>query len=282
MGYVTCHCQVFNRAAFYSTEQTGTPEFARNVQAGNGVAAAVKCALVVNLVSFGKVSDGRPRFVIQINVRCQHSIRATVLRLVARTIDNIPEQLQLVSGADLIGIGCCAKAVHVNIAPSNREVQCDTAIHRAVGHGKFAASSGHDEHTVAAIYRRAVRNTAAIHVEGAAIVYIYTAALLGSAVGDGATGHGEAAGVAYFHRTAAEAGRTIFNRPAVHYKGSIALDKDCTGIVIRSAAADGATVHNKSAAITDIHRTTVITDFAIRNRTTVHHKFAVDSLGIPG
>ena len=49
MGYVTCHCQVFNRAAFYSTEQTGTPEFARNVQAGNGVAAAVKCALVVNL-----------------------------------------------------------------------------------------------------------------------------------------------------------------------------------------------------------------------------------------
>ena len=69
-------------------------------------------------------TDGRPRFVIQINVRSQHSIRATVLRLVARTIDNIPEQLQLVSGADLIGIGCCAKAVHVNIAPSNREVQC--------------------------------------------------------------------------------------------------------------------------------------------------------------
>ena len=182
----------------------------------------------------------------------------------------------------MIGIGCCAKAVHVNIAPSNRVVQRDTAIHRAVGHGKFAASSGHDEHTVAAMCRRAVRNTAAIHVEGAATAYIYTAALLGSAVGDGASGHGEAAGVAYFHRTAVVAGKTIFNRSAVHYKGSISLDKDRTGIVIRSAAADDATVHNKSAAITDIHRTTVIGGFTIRNRATVHHKFSVDSLEIPG
>ena len=73
MGYVTCHCQVFNRAAFYSTEQTGTPEFARNVQAGNGVAAAVKCALVVNLISFGIVSDWRPRFVIQCSLSAQHT-----------------------------------------------------------------------------------------------------------------------------------------------------------------------------------------------------------------
>ena len=273
MGYVTCHCQVFNRAAFYSTEQTGIPEVARNVQAGNGVPAAVKCALVVNLISFGIVSDWRPRFVIQINVRCQHSIRATVQRLAARTVDNIPEQLQLVGGADLIGISCGAKAVHVNGVIADSVGHRNAAIHRAVGHGKTGTGFD-DKHTVAAIHRRAARDTAVIHGEGAATVYIYTAALLGSAAGDGAAIHGESAGAAHLHRTAVVAGRTIFNRSAVHYKGSISLDKDRTGIVIHAAAADGATVHNKSAAITDIHRTTVIIGFAIRNSAAAHLKFA--------
>ncbi|MFR3414184.1 MAG: hypothetical protein ACLTS1_18110 [Coprococcus sp.] len=60
------------------------------------------------------------------------------------------------------------------------------------------------------------------------------------------------------------------------------LDKDRTGIVIRSASADGAAVHNKSATRTDIHRATVIIGFAIRNSAAAHHKFAVDSFGIPG
>ena len=92
MGYVTCHCQVFNRAAFYSTEQTDIPEFARNVQAGNGVAAAVKCALVVNLISFGIVSDWRPCFAVQINVFRQFGADLGVCFL-CYIIHLIPEQL---------------------------------------------------------------------------------------------------------------------------------------------------------------------------------------------
>ena len=176
------------------------------------MAAAVKCSGIGT--GFTR-TNRRPRFVIQINVRSQHSIRATVLRLTACTVDNIPEQLQLVGGADLIGISCGAKAVHVNGVIADLVGQRNAAIHRAAGHGKTGTGFD-DKHTVAAIHRRAARDAAVIHGEGAATVYIYTAALLGSAAGDGAAIHGESAGVAYLHRTAVVAGRTIFNRSAVH------------------------------------------------------------------
>ena len=103
MGYVTGHCQVFNRAAFYSTEQTGIPEFGRNVQAGNGVAAAVKCALVENLICSGIVSDRRPRFVIQINVFRQHGADFGFFFGFC-IIHLIPEPFQPLGGGNLIGV----------------------------------------------------------------------------------------------------------------------------------------------------------------------------------
>ena len=138
-GYVTGHCQVFDRAVFYSTEQTGILEVARNVQTGNGVAVAVKCALIVNLISFGKVSDGRPRFVIQINGCCQHSTRATVLRLAVGAIDNIPESLQLFGGADLIGVALRAAAGHrgVKCAAGDGTAAGDCAVKNAAGDGSI-------------------------------------------------------------------------------------------------------------------------------------------------
>ena len=51
---------------------------------------------------------------------------------------------------------------------------------------------------------------------GSASAHNDTAAFLGSAAGDGAAIHGESAGAAHLHRTAVFAGRTIFNRSAVH------------------------------------------------------------------
>ena len=135
-------------------------------------------SLPVKGTGIGTVSvrtDGRPRFVIQINVRSQHSIRATVLRLAARTVDNIPEQLQLVGGADLIGRDCGAEAVHVNGFIADSVGHRNAAIHRAAGHGKFAVASGENEHTVTAIYRCATFDTAAGHFKAAA-AYMYATA----------------------------------------------------------------------------------------------------------
>ena len=111
--------------------------------------------------------------IIQINVRCQHGARATVRRLAARTIDNIPEQLQLGGGGNLIGGDCGAKAVHVNGFIADSVGHRNAAIHRAAGHGKFAAVF--NKHTVAAIHRRAAFDIAAGHFKAAA-AYMYAAA----------------------------------------------------------------------------------------------------------
>ena len=82
-------------------------------------------------------TDGRPRFVIQINVRSQHSPRATVRRLAARTIDNIPEPLQLVGGADLIGVALRAAAGHrgVKCAAFDGTAAGDCVVKDATGNG---------------------------------------------------------------------------------------------------------------------------------------------------
>ena len=97
-------------------------------------------SLPVKGTGIGTVSvrtDGRPRFVIQINVRSQHSIRATVLRLAARTVDNIPEQLQLVGGADLIGVALRAAAGHrgVKCAAFDGTASGDCVVKDAAGNG---------------------------------------------------------------------------------------------------------------------------------------------------
>ena len=97
-------------------------------------------SLPVKGTGIGTVSvrtDGRPRFVIQINVRSQHSIRATVLRLAARTVDNIPEQLQLVGGANLIGVCLRAAAGHrgVKCAAGDGTAAGDCVVKDAAGDG---------------------------------------------------------------------------------------------------------------------------------------------------
>ena len=97
-------------------------------------------SLPVKGTGIGTVSvrtDGRPRFVIQINVRSQHSPRATVRRLAARTVDNIPEQLQLVGGADLIGVALRAAAGYrgVKCAAGDGTAAGDCAVKNAAGDG---------------------------------------------------------------------------------------------------------------------------------------------------
>ena len=278
MGHGTGYRQIFDGGVHHIAEQTAVLVAVVDIQTGDGMAVAVKCARVGEINSgtiiFRSISNAnrRPFLIFQINVRCQHGTDFGFFFGFC-IVHLIPEPFQPRGGVDLIGISCGAKAVHVNGVIADSVGHRNAAIHRAAGHGKTGTGFD-DKHTVAAIHRRAARDTAVIHGEGAATVYIYTAALLGSAAGDGAAIHGESAGAAHLHRTAVVAGRTIFNRSAVHYKGSISLDKDRTGIVIHAAAADGATVHNKSAAITDIHRTTVIIGFAIRNSAAAHLKFA--------
>ena len=113
--------------------------------------------------------------IIQINIRCQHSARATVRHLAVGAVDNIPEQLQLVGGADLIGRDCGAEAVHVNGVIADSVGHRNAAIHRAAGHGKFAVVSGGNEYTGTAIHRRAAFDTAAGHFKAAA-AYMYATA----------------------------------------------------------------------------------------------------------
>ena len=100
------------------------------------MAAAVKCALVVNLIFFGIVSDWRPRFVIQINVRCQHGTDFGFF-FGFGIIHLIPEQLQLFGGADLIGVALRAAAGYrgVKCAAFDGTAAGDCTVKNAAGDG---------------------------------------------------------------------------------------------------------------------------------------------------
>lgn len=92
---------------------------------------SVKGAGIGGLIAVVRIlADGRPFLRIRaagagsigsVRVKCtivendvvhQHSARAAVLRLAVGAIDNIPEPLQLVGGADLIGVALRAAAGH--------------------------------------------------------------------------------------------------------------------------------------------------------------------------
>ena len=88
------------------------------------------------------------------------------------------------------------------------------------------------------------------------------------------TSHGETAVSVYIHRSAV-AGRTIFDRTAVHHKESLLLHKNRSTIIIGSAANDGTAIHSKGASLADIYRTSVVTSFAIADSAAVHRKFAL-------
>ena len=75
--------------------------------------------------------------IVENDVVHQHSPRATVLRLATRTIDNIPEQLQLVGGANLIGVCLRAAAGHrgVKCAAFDDTAAGDCVVKDAAGDG---------------------------------------------------------------------------------------------------------------------------------------------------
>lgn len=95
----------------------------------------------------------------------------------------------------MIGISCGAKAVHVNGVITDSVGHRNVAIHRAVGRDKFAATALDDEHTVTAIYRCAVFDTAARHFKAAAN-YMYAATTDAVAAVDGRVfGHGKSGAI---------------------------------------------------------------------------------------
>ena len=80
-------------------------------------------------------------------------------------VDNIVEQLQLGGIGNLIGISCGAEAVHVYSVIADSVEHRNAAIHRAAGHGKFAAVF--NKHAVALPCRTAF-DTATGHFQSAA------------------------------------------------------------------------------------------------------------------
>lgn len=202
-GHISGHRYIPDHRVFRGAEQAQTDLILdrrgviyRHIHALDGMSLSVKGTGVVQGRVYGerpRICDGRPCLhglaagaggIIPVRVKCtvvendvvrQHSARATVRRLAVGTIDNIPEQLQLVGGADLIGRDCGAEAVHVNGFIADSIGHHNAAIHRAAGHGKFAVVSGADEHTVAAIHRCATFDTAAGHFKAAA-AYMYATA----------------------------------------------------------------------------------------------------------
>ena len=126
---------------------------------------SVKGAGIGGLIAVVRIlADGRPFLRIRaagagsigsVRVKCtiveddvvhQHSARAAVLRLAVGAIDNIPEPLQLVGGADLIGValrtaagGCVVKdAAGDGAVVDDLAVECAFFDGAAGGNGHFA------------------------------------------------------------------------------------------------------------------------------------------------
>ena len=92
--YIAIYRQVPDSSAIQTTKQADGDVGQIDIQTLNGMPLSVKGAGIGVISAVVRIlADGRPRFVIQINVRSQYSARATVQRLAARTVDNIPEQL---------------------------------------------------------------------------------------------------------------------------------------------------------------------------------------------
>lgn len=124
-GYRAGHRYILDHCIFYSAEQAQTdlltngPRGHRHIQPADGMAPSVKAAGIVQgrvFVEMIRICNGRPFFVVQINILRQHGAGGggryqTDGSADFFAVDRIPEQLQAVSVSDQKGRIRCAEAV---------------------------------------------------------------------------------------------------------------------------------------------------------------------------
>ena len=141
MGHGTGYRQIFDGGVHHIAEQTAVLVAVVDIQTGDGMAVAVKCARVgeINRDTISRSisnANRRPFLIFQINVRCQHGTDFGFFFGFC-IVHLIPEQLQLVGGADLIGVCLRAAAGHrgVKYAAGDGSVVDDLAVECAAFDG---------------------------------------------------------------------------------------------------------------------------------------------------
>ena len=115
MGHGTGYRQIFDGGVHHIAEQTAVLVAVVDIQTGDGMAVAVKCARVGEINSgtiiFRSISNAnrRPFLIFQINVRCQHGTDFGFFFGFC-IVHLIPEPFQPRGGANLIGVALRAAA----------------------------------------------------------------------------------------------------------------------------------------------------------------------------